>query len=374
MDTMFDLQLFAEETEGTETTQQPEETTQPTETQPEEQQKEEIPQELDGLPEEAAREAMEEARQEQPPEPAETDSDNKPNEGSPAKDIPYPRFKEVIDQKNAMAAELEAYHAKYGNIDNNAGTQPPQATTPPQGAGQQPKAAEQPAPQVCGLPTMQFTPEISAKIEEAVTQQALQMTGMTAEDFASLEEYGDDDDPKFKMIANAKAMARNYIMGEITEAVRQQQAQRNALIQQRQSMVDDYNAFAQKEFAAPDFKAVQEYAVGDYFKALSLAEQNVLRDAYARIEGNAAMPQDIVLVKRYFTDAKAAFRKGKTQAPAQQQKGTQKPAKPSLPRAAEVDGSASVPSQGITNESIAKMLDTMDVDQLPENVKKLLEG
>ena len=30
MDTMFDLQLFAEETEGTETTQQPEETTQPT--------------------------------------------------------------------------------------------------------------------------------------------------------------------------------------------------------------------------------------------------------------------------------------------------------------------------------------------------------
>ena len=374
MDTMFDLQLFAEETEGTETTQQPEETTQPTETQPEEQRPEEIPQELEGLPEEAAREAMEEARQEQPPEPAETDSDNKPNEGSPAKDIPYPRFKEVIDQKNAMAAELEAYRAKYGNIDNNAGAQPPQATTPPQGAGQHPKAAEQPAPQVGGLPTMQFTPEISAKIEEAVTQQALQMTGMTAEDFASLEEYGDDDDPKFKMITNAKAMARNYIMGEITEAVRQQQAQRTAYIRQHQNMVDDYNAFVQRESAEPDFKEVQQFAVGAFFEQLPAVDQAALRDAYARTETQNATPQDIMLVKRYFADAKAAFHKGKTQAPAQQRKGTQKPAKPSLPRAAEVDGSASVPSQGITNESIAKMLDTMDVDQLPENVKKLLEG
>ncbi len=367
MDTMLDLQLFAEETEGTETTQQPEEATQQTDTP--DQPKEEIPEELEGLPEEAAREAMEEAKQERTPEPAESDnSDNKPNEGSHENNIPYPRFKEVIDQKNAMAAELEAYRAKYGNIAST-GTQqqaaPPKQTEPP-------RQAEAPS-QVGGMPAMQFTPEISAKIEEAVNQQALQMIGMSAEDVASLEEYGEEDDPKLKMIANAKAMARNYIMGEITEAVRQQQAQRTAYIRQHQNMVDDYNAFVQRESAEPDFKEVQQFAVGAFFEQLPAVDQAALRDAYARTEQQAATPQDIMLVKRYFADAKAAFHRGKTQAPAPQ-KAAPKAQKPSLPRAAEMDGSAATPSQGITNESIAKMLDTMDVDELPESVKKLLEG
>jgi hypothetical protein len=362
---MLDLQLFAEETE-TETTTQP---TEEVQEQPKEEQPEEIPEELDGLPEDAAREAMEELKQQEQPEThAEPDnSDNKPSEGSAA--IPYPRFKEVVDKKNAMQAELEAYRAKFGELGSNPPQQTPPANQPPM--PQQAPASGQTPPQAYG--GMRITPEISAKIEEAVQQQALQMTGMTAEDAESLTEYGDEDNPQFKTLENAKAMARNYIMGEIAEAVRQQQAQQAAAARQQQDMVSDYNAFAQKEAAEPDFKEVQMFATNDYFNTLSEGEQNVLRGAYARVENQMAMPQDIVLVKRYFTDAKKAFR---AQAGKQQAKpAPAKQAKPSLPRAAEVDGSASTPSQGITAETLAKMLDEVDdPSQLPENVQKMLMG
>ena len=347
----FDIQLFAEEeTEQTQTVETPEEETP----------QEEIPQELDGLPEEVAREAMqevEEQRQEEETAPAEPEnSDKKPSKsGTPDNtNIPYPRFKEQVDKANSLEAQLEAYRAKYGEIGKD---QPPAAV-------EQSNTEKEPA---FGVP--QFTPEISQKIEEAVKQQALQMTGMTAEDATSLEEYGDDDSPQFKMLENAKSVARQMIIGEITEAVRQQQAQRAEFIRQHQTMVQDYNSFVQRESAEPDFKEVQAYATGEYFNKLSPADQAALRDAYARTEGQSASPQDIMLVKRYFSDAKAAFHGKK---PVTQTKVSA--GRPKLPRASEVDGSAATPSEGITNESLARMLDEMEPDQLPENVRKLLMG
>ena len=353
----FDIQLFAEE-EETVTDQQTTTEDQPKEEAPQE----EIPQELDGLPEEVAREAMQEVEEQRKEEeeaaPAEPEnSDKKPSKGGTPDNtnIPYPRFKEQVDKANSLEAQLEAYRAKFGELGANNQAPAQQQNT------------QQQEPSMSGVP--QFTPEISQKIEEAVKQQALQMTGMTAEDASSLEEYGDDDSPQFKMLENAKSVARQMIIGEITEAVRQQQAQRAEFIRQHQSMVQDYNSFVQRESAEPDFKEVQAYATGEYFNKLSLADQAALRDAYTRTEAQNASPQDIMLVKRYFTDAKAAFY-GNRQKPTQSKSA----AKPKLPRASEVDGSAAAPSEGITNESLARMLDEMEPDQLPENVRKLLMG
>ncbi len=361
----IDIQLFAEE-EQTAAPQEQTQTEEPAAQQQEEPTPEEIPQELDGLPEEAAREAMEEAAQMETPEPAEPEnSDNKPSEGAPVNtNVPYPRFKEQVDKTNSLEAQLAAYRAKYGELGDNK----PAAEAP---KPEQPTQPSQPAQQPAAGFTPQFTPEISAQIEEAVKQKALQMTGMTAEDASALEDYGDDDSPKLKMLENAKSMARQMIIGEITEAVRQQQAQRAAYIKQHQSMIDDYNAFVQRESAEPDFSEVQAFAVGDYFEKLPVTEQNALRDAYARTERQAASPQDIMLVKRYFAEAKAAFHGGKQAKP----QPTKRNAKPTLPRAAEVDGSASAPAEGLTNESLEKMLDeTDDPSKLPESVQKLLMG
>ena len=371
----IDLQLFAEEEEQT-TKPEPAQTEDPVAKQEEPAQEEEIPQELDGLPEDAAREAMEEAAKMEPPAPAESEnSDNKPSEGDPVNTtVPYPRFKEQVDKVNGMEAQLAAYRAKYGDLNDQPAATPQQTEQPKPAPAQTPAPAAQtqPTQPTAGF-TPQFTPEISAKIDEAVNQKALQMTGMTAEDAAALEEYGDDDSPKLKMLENAKSMARQMIIGEITEAVRQQQAQRAAYIRQHQSMIDDYNAFVKTETAEPDFAEVQAYAVGDYFNKCPEAEQAVLRDAYARIEGQMASPQDIMLIKRYFSEAKAAFRGGKQQ-PAKAPAPAKRAARPTLPRASEVDGSASAPAEGITNESLAKMLEEMDPDEIPEQYRKLLMG
>ena len=370
----MDMQLFAEGEEQT-TTPEPAQTEEPAAKPEEPAQEEEIPQELDGLPEDAAREAMEEAAKMEPPAPAESEnSDNKPSEGAPVNTtVPYPRFKEQVDKVNSMEEQLAAYRAKYGDLNSDQPAAAPQQT-------EQPRQTQTPAPttqqnptQQAGGFTPQFTPEISAKIDEAVRQKALQMTGMTAEDATALEEYGDEESPKLKMLENAKSMARQMIIGEITEAVRQQQAQRAAYIKQHQSMIDDYNAYVKAETAEPDFAEVQAFAVGDYFNKCPQAEQAVLREAYARVEGQTASPQDIMLVKRYFAEAKAAFRSGK-QKPAAAPTPTKRAAKPTLPRASEVDGSASAPAEGVTNESLAKMLEEMDPDEIPEPYRKLLMG
>ncbi len=362
----FDIQLFAEEEEQT-----TEAVVEETPAKEEEPTQEEIPQELDGLPEDVAREAMEEVAQqeekteeEETPKPAESEnSDKKPSEGvssSPVNtNVPYPRFKEQVDKAKGLEAQLEAYRAKYGEI----------------GSDNQPKKQEDrpaPNPQPSDEFTPQFTPEISERIEEAVRQKALMMTGLSADDATSLEEYGDDDNPKYKTLENAKSMARQMIIGEITEALRQQQAQRVALLRQHQSMMQDYNEFVARESAAPDFADVQAYAVGDYFNKLSQADQAALRDAYARTENQSASAQDMMLVKRYFAEAKAAFHGGKPKGEAATTPVNR--TKPSLPRASEVDGSASIPAEGVTNESLAKMLDEMDPDDIPEKYRKLLMG
>lgn len=394
-DFRFDLQLFAGEEETTGTSmatqqeqQQGQQSGQEYETQsqqetPAAQEPEEIPEELDGLPEEIAREAMEEAttKMEQSEKTAETEnSDNKPSKGAPINTaVPYPRFKEQVDKTNNLEAQLAAYRAKYGELggDNRPAAETPkpaEQTTPPQ----PPNRPTEQQQIVGGGFIPQFTPEISAQIEEVVKQKALQMTGMTAEDATALEDYGDEDSPKLKMLENAKSMARQMVIGEITEAVRQQHAQRAAYIRQHQNMINDYNAFVQRESAEPDFAKVQAYAVGDYFEQLSEVEQTALRAAYARTEGQKASPQDIMLVKRYFAEAKAAFRRSKQPDTPQQvtvrQQAKSSTARPTLPRAAEVDGSASAPAEGITNESLAKMLDEMDPDEIPEQYRKLLMG
>ena len=74
-------------------------------------------------------------------------------------------------------------------------------------------------------------------------------------------------------------------------------------------MVEDYNAFCRQEMSEPGFKAVQQFAVHEYFEAQPLATQRAIKEAYMRVESNEATAADTELVKRYFMDAKKAYRK-----------------------------------------------------------------
>ena len=132
--------------------------------------------------------------------------------------------------------------------------------------------------------------------------------------------------------------------------------------------VNTYNEFAQKEFAEPDFKAIQEFATNEFFEGLTPSEQKILANSYIRVERQTASPAEMLVVKNYYQQAKAAFRA--------RGNGKKAPAKPtaqvSLPRVDQIGGTAGTGE--VTVAELEQMLETTDFDQIPEQYQKKLLG
>ena len=139
--------------------------------------------------------------------------------------------------------------------------------------------------------------------------------------------------------------------------------------------VMDYNTFAQKEAAEHDFKEVQNYAINEFFeKNITKAEQPIIAAAYQRIERNVASPQDIMLIKRYFTDAKNAYRSQQGNKPGGNtgRSNRLKQGK-AFPRSSDIDG-AGTDTGSVTNDTLAKMLEEKPFSEIPPEYQKMLLG
>ena len=370
---VFDLQMFAEE-EAVEQTIETE-ATDSTEGEPEEE-KEPIPEELGGLPEEAAREVMAEAEKLQQGEPQEdTGEVSKAEEEGIVKNqaIPYTRFKQKVDESNALKAELESYKAKYGELN----TQPPQQSQPaqqvqqqqPAYAAMQPVQYQQSVPQE--MPPLNLTPEIVKQIDELKKQEAIRMTGLSKEDLDSME-YMEDDDPRKQQYQFALKMAENSIVSRIQQARIEQARQAEAFMQAHNASVADYNAFASKEMAAPDFQQVMTFASGDYLSKKSPAERQTILDAYNRVERNTASPAEVLLIKNYFTEAKNAFY-GQNTPKKKNNAMTKAQQAASFPRSQQVEG-ASDNDTGVSVATLEKMLAEKPWDEIPKKYQRMLMG
>lgn len=366
----FDLQIFSDEDETRDT----EDSVEVGESVETEEPKEEIPEELAGLPEDIAREAMAEISSKEEPqsddneqveetELADADSDNKQYSDLPNQRVPYGRFKAELDKRHELEDRLKELESKL-----NA---PQQPTIPPQQSQQQYEVAQQTmqAPQ-----TPRITPDIVAQINEAVKQQALQMTGFTAEDLDSFD-YMEENDPRKSQYKAAYEMARMNVYAGIQQAQQQRAANAKHMIEVHNASVQDYNAFAQTEMAEPDFKDVSAYAIGDYFEnGISKAEQPAIASAYQRIERNIASPEDIALIKRYYKDAKAAYRASNPAAAKLKANPMNKVKQAkSFPRSQNVDG-VSDAGGAVTAETLEKMLNEENWDNIPKQYQNMLLG
>ena len=191
------------------------------------------------------------------------------------------------------------------------------------------------------------------------------LTGMSDDDVASLT-YADEDDPRISQWNQAKYFAQNRIYGAIQQAQiqRQQQAQQ---FNNHLEAIKTYNEFAAKEFAEPDFKAIQNFATNEFFTQLPPNEQKIVANAYLRIERQIASPAEMMVVKNYFGQAKAAYRtRGAKQAPRPQMQ------QPVMPRSDQLRGSAG--KGEVTVGELERMLETTDFDKIPEVYQKKLLG
>lgn len=362
-----DNRFFAEGDAGTE------ENVAVGETVEQEEPKEDIPDELAGISEETAREIMAEANetaddegQEDAPEPgADADSDNKqyPADGVNNQRVPYGRFKEELDKKKELEEQNKQLQAQLAQLQQQAQAvnQPPAQQAAPQNV----PPSEPPKPQI--------NKEAVEQINAIVKQQAMQMTGLTQDDLDDME-FMDDDDPRKQSWKTAYDMSRLNVYNGIQQIQTQRVAQAKQFLQRHEALVKDYNEFAQAEMNEPDYQAVMNYATNDFFEnGISKADQPAIAEAYARIEKNVASPGDIALIKRYYKDAKAAYRsahpaKAKPKASSIQKRVQQ--AK-SFPRASQVEGAADT-GGNVTVASLQHMFDTMDWDDIPEKYRKML--
>ena len=135
---------------------------------------------------------------------------------------------------------------------------------------------------------------------------------------------------------------------------------------------------------ADDFAAVQQFAVNDFFQTKSPTEQQIIGNAYARIERNVASPAEVYSVVNYFKEAKEAYQKAQEQVKAQEQLEAT-PAKPDItktkqkiaeankqPRSQQIEGAASTDGKTLTVASLQHLLDTTPWEKIPEEYKQIL--
>ena len=349
----------------------------------------EVPDELAGIPEDIAREIVAEHEQnQQSPEESDNNaegnsSDSTAEDGSdnnhddeelvPKEPIPYVRFKQQVD-KNRQLEELvknlqqRLESGSQGAVNQSAHEPNMQVVNVAQPQNQQLTDSTQQA-----MPIL--NDDVAAKIQQAIDSEAMQLSGVTAEEIAGFK-YLDDDDKRKQTWETARRMAQNNVMQKIAMARQQQMEQSRRVIAQHNQAVLDYNSFAQKEFKDPEYKNIMQYATNEYFeKETGQTEQGVIAAAYSRIEHNTASPQDIALIKRYYTDAKNSYmaRYGKSNSNKNNNVLSKVKQGKAFPRSSTIDG-AGTDTGGVTIETLSKMLEDKPFDEIPKEYQEMLLG
>ena len=147
-------------------------------------------------------------------------------------------------------------------------------------------------------------------------------------------------------------------------------------LQLRQHSIADYSSFEQEQMKAQDFESIRSHAVNEYFSKLNPVEQQAIADAYQRVQSKTCIPQDIFVVKKYFSEAAQDFRKNQNNVNTNQNNIQVKQEKlKQMERHPKVDLVTGSNSNGGTSVAdLERTLQNTDWDDIPESTKKLLLG
>lgn len=322
----FDLQLFdddATETSAVETSSE-----ESTETSSEETSEQELPEEFEGL-EEYKEDILKDISE---MEKSQTQQENSYETSSPSQ----------VDEVAALKAQIDEYKKQFGELPQSQPQQQPQ---------QQPKQTQQQIPQV-QIPQLQLTPEVSAKIKDAIKQEAMRISGMSEDDANAVDEYGDEDDPNYLRWQQANKIAEGNVYNAIRQAQQQQAIQQQVFLQRHNEAVQTFNEFYQKAVAEKDFNEIVQFAKGEYFNSLPKPVQDVVFDSYVRIEKNVASPAEALLVQQFFDQARTSYRNKLKTTPRKQVSGVSK----SFPKIDQLNGANGNLSGGVSSHDLEKLM------------------
>ena len=306
---------------------------------------------------------------------AEADSDNKQvdSEGSDTEEelnqtIPYKRFKEVNEKSKAkddeiiaLRQELLAAKQQSSNVSNQVYP------------GNQAVNHENHAELNNVNPLL--NPAVIQEVNNLAVEEALKISGLTKEQLEEIE-YGDPNDVRISTYKTAVDLARQNIFSQLNSEIQTRRAMEQRELQLRQHSIADYSSFEQEQMKAQDFESIRSHAVNEYFAKLNHVEQQAIADAYQRIQSKTCIPQDIFVVKKYFSEAAQDFRKNQNNVNTNQNNIQVKQEKlKQMERHPKVDLVTGSNSNGGTSVAdLERILKNTDWDDIPENTKKMLLG
>ena len=306
---------------------------------------------------------------------AEADSDNKQvdSEGSENEEelnqtIPYKRFKEVNEKSKAkddeiiaLRQELLAAKQQSSNVSNQVYP------------GNQAVNHENHAELNNVNPLL--NPAVIQEVNNLAVEEALKISGLTKEQLEEIE-YGDPNDVRISTYKTAVDLARQNIFSQLNSEIQTRRAMEQRELQLRQHSIADYSSFEQEQMKAQDFESIRSHAVNEYFSKLNPVEQQAIADAYQRVQSKSCVPQDVFVVKKYFSEAAQDFRKNQNNVNTNQNNIQVKQEKlKQMERHPKVDlvtGSNS--NGGISVSDLERTLQNTDWDDIPEATKNLLLG
>ena len=306
---------------------------------------------------------------------AEADSDNKQvdSESSETEEelnqtIPYKRFKEVNEKSKAkddeiiaLRQELLAAKQQSSNVSNQVYP------------GNQAVNHENHAELNNVNPLL--NPAVIQEINSLANEEALKISGLTREDLDEIE-YSDPNDTRISTYKTAVELARQNIFSQLNSEIQTRRVMEQKVLQLRDQSIADYSSFEQEQMKAQDFESIRSHAVNEYFAKLNHVEQQAIADAYQRIQSKTCIPQDIFVVKKYFSEAAQDFRKNQNNVNRNQNNIQVKQEKlKQMERHPKVDLVTGSNSNGGTSVAdLERILQNTDWDDIPENTKKMLLG
>lgn len=334
-----------------------------------------IPDELDGVDESVAREIMAEANadsgedvQEEKQEDTHTDNSSDDDGILPNTNVPYTRFKQKVTQVHKLEDELNTLKAKLASTEQNT----EQTAVQQNNANQMNVRVPQQNEEVKQNPMVNA--DVAKQFKNAVTLEAMRMTGMTQDDVEATE-YMDSDDERLQTWNTAYKLAEARVTQHIQEAQSRHIAQQQHIVAMHNESVLRYNQFANEMMQDSDFPAIQDYAINDYFSKQDKADQAIIAGAYSRIEGNVASPQDTMIVRKYVMDAKNDYLRTHGKSNNSNSKNTANKIKQgrALPRSSNINGAGN-DTGDVSVETLERMLNTTPFEDIPEKYQRMLLG
>ena len=236
-----------------------------------------------------------------------------------------------------------------------------------------PKKAADVPPALKPLQIEQFPIEVVHKIRQRAKEIALKTVGITAQQLDDLE-FEDGGAEKKADYETAYTIAQNNLVSGINNELAARAQREHAFLQAHEANMKAFKAYEAEQMKSPDFEAVKNFAINDFFEKQPEMDQMMIRDAYARLERGVGSPVDSYAIKKYFEEAKTAYNaivKVKDNKQAKAVEKYKQAAK--LPRSDKLAGSSSGNNETSIDTAI-RLMKTKKWEEIPEKYQNILKG